>query len=79
MEDKVIEGVSQSTGFSPLEIVLMSVVAILFTVFMRYVIKTTKEIITAMSDNRNAIENNTKAMEKFPDVVHDKIMIALKK
>jgi hypothetical protein len=30
-------------------------------------------------DTHNVVENNTKALEKLPDIIHDKIIAALKK
>lgn len=81
---------SQMTGFTPLEVVLMSVIAILFTTIMTICVRLIKEVISSTKDMHNtlqnttitlkdAMRNNTNALEKIPDIVQDKIELALRK
>jgi len=83
MREQIINGatngISQVTGFSPLEIVLMTVIAVLFVTLMTIVTKLIKEVISQSKDIHAALNNNTKAVEELPDIIQDKIELALKK
>lgn len=60
MNDKIIEGVAHSTGFSPLEIVLMAAVVGMFIILLRILIKTIREVV-------QAVTNNTAALDSFKE------------
>ena len=75
----VTNGVSQATGFSPSEIVLMGAIGILFVTLMTIVTKLIKEVISQSKDMHAALNNNTQAIKEMPDIIQDKIELALKK
>lgn len=53
MQDVTVQAVAIATGFSPLEIVLMSCIGFMFVILLKML----KESVTAITNNTNALNN----------------------
>lgn len=78
MEQQMVETALKSSGFTSLEALLMGVVGVLFWILIKVLIKDRKDNIIIMTEIKNVVANNTKAIENFPDAVSDKIQAILK-
>lgn len=78
MNEELINLAAAQTGFTRWEIILMTVIVVLFGILYRVLTKHSKEAIDAANNSTNAINNNTKAFNEFQDKILKKITRATK-
>lgn len=62
----------RALGFTPLEIVLMLVVACLFGILFKVMSKNSAKMITALHDSSTAVSNNTTALKELKEEMRRK-------
>lgn len=76
MEKELLDTALKYGGFTPLEILFLLGIIAMFSLLVKQSLwarKDAKENTVVITNLTNVIENNTKAIEKLPEMITDKI------
>lgn len=73
MNEDVVYSVSKIVGFSPLEIILISALVIVVGVFWRFIVKMVREMIDAVNNNTQALNEIKGEMKETRDEMARKL------